>query len=55
MPIVVALTAVAVADYVSPPNGHAALDNVGRDLTALLVGVALGIAAAWLYERGQSG
>ena len=55
LPVSLAILAVGIADALSPPANQETFDSLGRDLTALLVGVVLGISAAWLIyaDRGR--
>lgn len=56
LPVTISLVAVAIAGVLVPPEGAQMLDNLGRDLTALLVGLVLGGLAAWaLYGGGEGG
>lgn len=55
LPVAISLVAVAIAGVLAPPEGAQTLDNLGRDLTALLVGLVLGGLAAWALYSGEGG
>lgn len=55
LPVTISLIAVTIAGVLVPPEGAQMLDNLGRDLTALLVGLVLGGLAAWALYGGEGG
>ena len=56
LPLMLALIAVSLADLISPPDGAETMDNLERDVTAILIGAGLGAIAAWiLYGPGSGG
>lgn len=53
-PVVAVMLAIALADILTPPEGHGAFDHIARDVFELLIGIFFGVCAAWLlYGRGR--